>query len=130
MNCWTGPRTRTTSPVRTWRERPGASVPANASPPRVPWVAGLPPGGDRVPHAPRAVECENAAPRARERCRRSVSTSTLRDDRIFFRVNPAWIMPSGSRFLEHRNKESEGRGEMPQAVRFGEYGDIDVLEVR
>src|SRR6266511_4210139 len=39
-------------------------------------------------------------------------------------------MSSGSGFLECRNKESGRRGGMPQAVRFDEYGDIDVLEVR
>jgi hypothetical protein len=42
------------------------------------------PAGNRTPHAPRAVECEKAAPRARERWSMSVRTSTHETFAYFF----------------------------------------------
>ena len=59
----------------TRRATAGSPAQRCASPSTIPCTAIPKEGGYVMPQAPRTVECENAAPRARERCRRSVSTS-------------------------------------------------------
>ena len=84
------------------------------------WTETRGPAGKRTPQSPWTVVCAKAAPRARERCSRSVSTSTIRDDRIWIGAIQAWIRRLRALYwTSNRSGDRDATGRAIRSIRRG-----------
>src|SRR4051794_35454207 len=119
-------RTSTMSPGASRAASSGASAHRCASPCTIAWTETRDPAGNRTPQSPWTVVCAKAAPRARDRWSRSVSTSMAKDDRIWIHAIQAWILSRPGAVLD---PSTGSRRPLMKAVRFDHYGGVDVLDV-